>query len=70
VRTRYKELDESLPTVVVCNSGHRSTMASAVLQQHGFTSVYNVAGGMLGVGAEGKAMECHICAAPNPPESA
>jgi rhodanese-related sulfurtransferase len=70
IRTRYTELDESVPTVVVCNSGHRSTMACAILQQRGFTKVYNVAGGMLAVGATGKAMECHICAAPETPKSA
>jgi glyoxylase-like metal-dependent hydrolase (beta-lactamase superfamily II)/rhodanese-related sulfurtransferase len=67
VRTRYTELDPGLPTVVVCNSGHRSTMACAILQQHGFAQVYNVAGGMMGVAAVGKAPACPMCVAPHGP---
>jgi len=66
-RTRYTELDPKLPTVVICNSGHRSTMACAILQQHGFAEVYNVAGGMLGVAAVGKAPACPMCVAPHGP---
>lgn len=67
VRTRHAELDPRLPTVVICNSGHRSTMAAAILKQHGFSEVYNVAGGMMGVAAVGKAPECPLCVAPHGP---
>ena len=67
VRTRHAELNPGLPTVVICNSGHRSTMACAILQQHGFREVYNVAGGMMGVAAVGKAPACPLCVAPHGP---
>lgn len=67
VRTRFAELDPSLPTVVVCNSGHRSTMACAILLQHGFGEVYNVAGGMTGAAALGRAAACPMCVAPHGP---
>ncbi len=66
-RTRHAELDPKLPTVVVCNSGHRSTMACAILQQHGFAEIYNVAGGMMGVAAVGKALACPMCVGPHGP---
>lgn len=66
-RTRHAELDPKLPTVVICNSGHRSTMACAILKQHGFAEVYNVAGGMLGAAAIGKASACSMCVGPHGP---
>lgn len=34
--------------VVVCHSGMRSAAAQAILQQSGFTKVYNLRGGMMG----------------------
>lgn len=67
MRQRYAELNPDLPTVVLCNSGHRSTMAAAILQQHGFREVYNLAGGMLGVVAQGKVPTCPVCVAPHGP---
>jgi rhodanese-related sulfurtransferase len=38
-------LDRSRPLAVVCQSGYRSSTACSLLQRHGFTDLYNVAGG-------------------------
>ncbi len=40
------ELDRSHPMAVICGSGQRSSIASSILQRHGFTELFNVAGGM------------------------
>lgn len=49
LKERVAELDahKSAPIIVTCQSGTRSGHACAILQQHGFTSVYNLAGGMM-----------------------
>jgi len=65
LRTRYKELDPTKPTFVVCSSGNRSSLAASILQQHGFSEVYNVAGGMRGYSAAGHARECTVCQNPH-----
>jgi rhodanese-related sulfurtransferase len=39
------QLDSSRPTLVVCASGYRSSMATALLRRAGFRDVYNVVGG-------------------------
>ncbi len=39
-------LDAAQPIAVICASGQRSTVASAILQRHGFQQVFNVIGGM------------------------
>ena len=39
---RYK----SQPLAVICASGQRSSLASSILQKHGFTQLFNVVGGM------------------------
>jgi hydroxyacylglutathione hydrolase len=39
-------LDPEKPIAVVCASGYRSSTASSILLQHGYTAVYNVTGGM------------------------
>ncbi|MEO0493780.1 MAG: rhodanese-like domain-containing protein [Actinomycetota bacterium] len=46
---RLDELDPSRRVVVLCRSGGRSTTASEVLTEAGFTDVVNLAGGMLAV---------------------
>lgn len=46
VEQRFVELDPSAPLAVICGSGQRSTVASAVLQRHGFQRLLNVVGGM------------------------
>ena len=40
------ELDPALPTVTRCFSGQRGHVASRILQQHGFTDVRNLTGGI------------------------
>ncbi len=45
---RYTELglDKDTPIAVTCRSGHRGSIASSILEQKGFTKVYNLLGGM------------------------
>lgn len=43
---RVKELDSKKETVVLCQSGMRSARACKMLKQQGFTSIYNVRGGL------------------------
>jgi NADPH-dependent 2,4-dienoyl-CoA reductase/sulfur reductase-like enzyme/rhodanese-related sulfurtransferase len=47
LRDRLGELDASRPTLVHCQSGLRSYIATRILRQHGFDDVTNVTGGML-----------------------
>lgn len=65
LRTRFKELDAKMPTVLTCSSGHRSSLGASILKQHGFAEVYNVAGGMSGYSAAGYSQECRVCANPH-----
>ena len=39
-------LDPKTPYFVYCHSGHRSAQAVALLQQHGFRSIYELQGGI------------------------
>jgi len=43
---RLSELQRERPIIVHCHSGKRSAQAVGVLQQHGFTNVYNLEGGI------------------------
>jgi rhodanese-related sulfurtransferase len=47
VPERLGELDHRTPTVVICRSGGRSFEVARFLEAHGFTSVFNLAGGIL-----------------------
>ncbi|MET0753470.1 MAG: rhodanese-like domain-containing protein [Pyrinomonadaceae bacterium] len=38
-------LDKSVPTYVICQGGYRSSAGASILEQAGFSKVYNVAGG-------------------------
>jgi rhodanese-related sulfurtransferase len=38
-------LDPALPTAVICAGGYRSSAATSILQQHGYTNLLNVTGG-------------------------
>lgn len=67
LRTRYKELDPVVPTIVVCSTGHRSSLGASILKQHGFKDVLNVGGGMTGYSTAGYAPECPVCFAPHGP---
>ncbi|MGA2777987.1 MAG: rhodanese-like domain-containing protein [Steroidobacteraceae bacterium] len=44
---RIAELDPAAETVVICRSGGRSMQVANYLGGRGFTSVYNLAGGIL-----------------------
>jgi rhodanese-related sulfurtransferase len=61
LRTRYKELDQTKRTVLVCSSGNRSGLGTSILGQHGFGDLYNVAGGMTGYSTAGYTRECRVC---------
>jgi rhodanese-related sulfurtransferase len=39
------KLDPSKPTAVICAGGYRSSAATSILQQHGFSNLLNVIGG-------------------------
>ena len=43
---RKTEIDPNRPVVVYCEKGVRSVIAIQRLGQHGFTSLYNLKGGM------------------------
>jgi hydroxyacylglutathione hydrolase len=38
-------LDPELPTYVICQSGYRSSIATSILENAGFTQIFNVTGG-------------------------
>lgn len=46
VEQRLGELDAAWPLAVICGSGQRSAIAAAILLRHGFSSIFNVTGGM------------------------
>ena len=66
-RSRYREIAPDKPIAVMCNTGHRSSMAGSILLQHGFEKVYNVAGGMKGWAAAGYTTECPVCSVTHGP---
>ena len=39
------QIDPSLPTYVICQTGYRSSLATSILENAGFKEVHNVAGG-------------------------
>jgi hydroxyacylglutathione hydrolase len=43
--TNIDKLDPEKPTYVICQTGYRSSLASSMLENAGFKSVHNVAGG-------------------------
>ena len=47
IRQRLSELDPARETVVICRSGGRSLRVAQFLEQQGFRSVANLAGGVL-----------------------
>ena len=67
LRKRYSELDPAIPTVLICSTGHRSSLSASILEQHGFTDVFNGAGGMTGYAAAGYGPECPMCVLPHGP---
>lgn len=67
LRKRFTELASKIPIVVICNTGHRSSLGASLLKQHGFEDVSNVAGGMTGYNAAGLGSECSVCTVPHGP---
>lgn len=65
LRTRFKELDKEKPTVLICSTGHRSSLGTSILRQNGFKDLYNVAGGMTGYSTAGYTKRCRVCANPH-----
>lgn len=53
LRTRHAELNRVRPIMLICSTGHRSSLGASILLQKGFEAVYNVAGGMTGYLAAG-----------------
>ena len=47
ISDRLSELDPLQETVVICRSGGRSLEVARFLERNGFTSVFNLAGGIL-----------------------
>lgn len=70
LRQRHKELDKNGPIALICSTGHRSSLATALLNQQDFQEVFNVAGGMMGYSAAGYSEACPICVAPHVPAAA
>jgi len=66
-RKRYGEIPRDKTVYVICNSGHRSSLACSVLKQHGIENVVNVAGGMTAYSAAGLIGKCPTCTAPHLP---
>jgi rhodanese-related sulfurtransferase len=46
ISLRFEELDEDRETVVICHHGMRSLQAAIWLEQNGFSSVFNLTGGI------------------------
>jgi len=67
LRERYRELDPAVPTVLICSTGHRSSLSASILRQHGFTDVFNGAGGMTAYAAAGYGPDCPMCVLPHGP---
>lgn len=69
MRARRDTLRKSKPIALICSTGHRSSLAAALLKQRGFEHVSNVAGGMTGYSAAGYSDSCPICVAPHIPRT-
>ncbi len=57
LRERYQELDKEKQYYIICSTGHRSSLAISLLLQRGFEQLFNVAGGMTGMGEFGENRE-------------
>jgi sulfur dioxygenase len=47
LRARLAEVPKDKPVIAICRSGKRSAQACSILEKGGFTSVANLAGGMI-----------------------
>ncbi len=53
LRTKYRGLKKDRPILLICGTGHRSSLGASLLKRRGFKDVRNVAGGMTGYTAAG-----------------
>jgi len=67
LRTEHRRLDKAASIVVICNTGHRSSLAASILKRNGFADISNVAGGMTAYSAAGYAPQCPVCVGPHGP---
>lgn len=67
LREEPKRLRADLRTVLLCSTGHRSSLGASLLAQRGFADIANAAGGMTGYAAAGFAAECPVCVVPHGP---
>jgi len=65
IRQRYRELDPKKPVILMCSTGHRSSLAASILKRRGFGEVVNVAGGITGYSAAGFVKRCRVCENPH-----
>ena len=68
LRTMFEELDPEEDMMLVCSTGHRSTLAASILMEKGFSNLHNVAGGMKGLSAAALAPACVMCTIPHGPK--
>ena len=47
LEARVNEIPRDKPILVYCRSGHRSLMATHILEKHGIKGVYNLSGGIV-----------------------
>jgi rhodanese-related sulfurtransferase len=53
LRLRADELDPELSLILMCRTGHRSSLGCSILKQKGFENVFNAAGGITAYAAAG-----------------
>jgi hydroxyacylglutathione hydrolase len=53
LRTKYRAMKKDRPVILICGTGHRSSLGASLLRKRGFRDVRNVAGGMTGYTAAG-----------------
>jgi rhodanese-related sulfurtransferase len=54
---KIDQLDKDKPVAVYCRSGRRSAASASILEQNGFTKIYNLDGGILKWMKEGNEVE-------------
>jgi len=68
LRYRFGELDMDSEILLICSTGHRSTLAGSILQSQNFKKLYNVSGGMKGFSSAALAPACVMCSIPHGPK--
>ena len=66
-RTRYGEVQDKKPVVVICNTALRASLAAGILKQHGINNLSVLSGGMTAWRAAGYSETCPTCEAPHGP---